>query len=689
MSFIRHPFFTSFAPGFSSSEPPTTSFPSHVLPTRTSEDGDLLPSSFSPVISSPVVHPLCQPQVTPSLQAILANLDTQMRAIADRLDHANIPYPSTMQSIPVNVDSRPASTQSIRLDPPSDTLHERFLRIEAEYHRLRLELAAQPHTNNNNLTASNTINLPSPQCSPSSAFHPIIKPPSSDSASFSPHLIIHPQPVNVNTSPNHHSTISSSINVQPQPMLDSPNIIPTSIQPSSSLPSNAMLKPNLTINLHNNLPTFKGLAHERPIQFINDFELRASALVGSNDSSLLQTVQQALSDGALIWFGQVQKSPEHITTWLNFKTRFYERYHTPAKVQNLRTELRLLFQGDTESTLDYFDRLKTLMIEIDPSCHDNWLKHKFIQKLRSDVRTRLDVDLNLPIRDIVRKAQHIESNIEQQKVDEKLKLAANHEKKNLPTLVTNNLSISTHPRPTSPTYSSNNDSSITYPRNDHLTDDFNRNSNHNNTHRFNNHQHHNNFSNDRRFTNRTNQHPAYPTNNSNSHNHNHNQHLNTPPHNFNHNRNNPNNHHYPDHRNSNTDCTNNHNRDQHPNHHNINNNHNYINRNTFHNNNHPHIPSNYQRSNSNHPNQRITFPRHSPPPSINSNINNPPPSNNKNRWWCPHCQRHGHSWERCPSNPDGINFRFNSTSHPRPSSPPPLSSSQPSSFINTNTYSEN
>jgi len=138
--------------------------------------------------------------------------------------------------------------------------------------------------------------------------------------------------------------------------------------------------------LNNNLPTFKGLTHQRPIQFINDFEIRAFALVGNNHSLLLHTVQQVLSDGALIWFGQLQKSSDRLTTWPDFKNRFYERYHASAKVRDLRIELRLLFQGDNESTLDYFDRLKILMTKIDPDYNDNWIKHKFIQKLRSGIR---------------------------------------------------------------------------------------------------------------------------------------------------------------------------------------------------------------------------------------------------------------------------------------------------------------
>ncbi|CAF4413082.1 unnamed protein product, partial [Rotaria magnacalcarata] len=62
-----------------------------------------------------------------------------------------------------------------------------------------------------------------------------------------------------------------------------------------SLPP-TILHPSFTMNLNNNLPTFK-------------------ALVGSTDLLLLQTVQQVLFDGALIWFGQLQKSPDRGNTW--------------------------------------------------------------------------------------------------------------------------------------------------------------------------------------------------------------------------------------------------------------------------------------------------------------------------------------------------------------------------------------
>ncbi|CAF2059989.1 unnamed protein product [Rotaria magnacalcarata] len=140
------------------------------------------------------------------------------------------------------------------------------------------------------------------------------------------------------------------------------------------------------MNINNLLPTFKGTAEERPVQFLTKFEIRASTFVGQNDILLLHTIQQVLSERALIWFGQMQRSADRVHSWAEFK-------------------------------------------------------HKFIQKLRSDIRSRLDLDISLPIRELVRKTQTIESNIEQQKVDEKLKLAATQEKTHFTSFTTNSISF--------------------------------------------------------------------------------------------------------------------------------------------------------------------------------------------------------------------------------------------------------
>ncbi|CAF4853636.1 unnamed protein product [Rotaria sp. Silwood1] len=429
-------------------------------------------------------------------QTAMDNMQQQIQSLSAQLAHLTSSRLPVIRSAPVNIDSRPSSSHSIRVDQPVDPLSEHFLRVEAEYHRLQREIVQRFQLNNNNVPISHVTNslplssniLPStvippssspcyatyssinPQslfrCPSSSAFQPITK-------LLSPALPVVPVPViaqphslpssvvnnnSVSIPPAIPSAVPSKSPVHVPPIITSsaPTIInsndiispPTKPSLSSSIttPPHSTLPPPFTMTINNNLPTFKGLAHEKPIQFINDFEIRASALVGDNDSLLLQTVRQALSDGALTWFGQLQTSQDRITTWTDFKTRFYERYHTPAQIQHLRTELRLVFQGDNERTLDYFERLKTLMIEIDPECSDNWLKHKFIQKLRSDIRSRLDVDINLPVRELVRKAQNIETNIEQQKIDEKLKLGAHQEKKNMPSVTTNNLSINNNGR---------------------------------------------------------------------------------------------------------------------------------------------------------------------------------------------------------------------------------------------------
>ena len=127
----------------------------------------------------------------------------------------------------------------------------------------------------------------------------------------------------------------------------------------------------------------------------------------------------------------------------------------------VRSELRIFFQGDTESTSDYFERLKTLATEIDPQYSENWFQYKFLQKLQSDIRSRLDLDANLSLSDVVRKALSVESNIEQQNIDEKLKQAALKENQNTSTTSTNNLSIRNNiHRAASPNDSSNWNSNI-------------------------------------------------------------------------------------------------------------------------------------------------------------------------------------------------------------------------------------
>jgi hypothetical protein len=577
----------------------------NLLPNYKSQDANIQTSCFSPNAQSNRQSP-----VSSSLHMVIDDLQKQMRVLSDRLDQVS-PIPSCtplVRSVPVLIDSRPSSTQSIRYEQPSDKLSEEFLRAEVQYLRLKSALELRSRTTNNNRQVHNSTNPPL-----QSSGEPCQSIPSSS-------LPFHSTTTtnNLLTSPTHPSSSAfEPINKASSPM-STTTTPPVVVQPLVS--RHSMLTPNVTMTINNNLPTFKGLAHERPIQFINDFEIRASALVGNNDSSLLQTIQQSLSDGALIWFGQLQKSSDRITTWSDFKTRFYERYHTPTKVQTLRTELRLLFQGDSESTLDYFDRLKALMNEIDPDGSDNWLKHKFIQKLRSDIRTRLDIDVHLPVRDIVRKAQLIESNIEQQKVDEKLKLAVKQEKKNMTNLITNNLSLSSNHRQQSPVISPTQ-SSIDNNNNYHSPTRYRR--------EFDNNLYHNNSSNNHHFMNRMNQQTVSYRNHNNNHHQNNNNRID-------------------------------------------------VHRNTSSNHQRRDVPNDYSQSNSTNHQQSNSYIHPYQSSSANSNNTYRSSTNRKTRWWCPHCQRPGHSWERCPHNPDGVNYRPNYSSN-HPSSSTTTNLSQPSS----------
>ena len=81
------------------------------------------------------------------------------------------------------------------------------------------------------------------------------------------------------------------------------------------------------------------------------------------------------------------------------------------------------------------------MIEIDPQYSENWLKCKFLQKLRSDIRSRFERDTNLSLRELFSEAQSIEFTYEQQEIEKKLKQAVMQEKQDTATISTNNLFI--------------------------------------------------------------------------------------------------------------------------------------------------------------------------------------------------------------------------------------------------------
>jgi hypothetical protein len=221
-----------------------------------------------------------------------------------------------------------------------------------------------------------------------------------------------PSPIHTKSTPSRTSHTSAFIPIITSSKPQS-NVLPTHSFPSTSIMP-------FTMSLTNTLPNFSGKETEMPIKFITEFEIRASGLVGYNDDYLLRAVQQALSDSALTWFALIQQE-QPIHTWTKFKELFIRRFRTPEKIELLRGRLRTLWQGDNESTADYFERLKALMSEIEPATSTDYIKRKFLQKLRKDIRDRITLGLTSSLSHLVQKAIEIESNIVQQKIDDKLR----------------------------------------------------------------------------------------------------------------------------------------------------------------------------------------------------------------------------------------------------------------------------
>ncbi|CAF5005601.1 unnamed protein product, partial [Rotaria socialis] len=138
---------------------------------------------------------------------------------------------------------------------------------------------------------------------------------------------------------------------------------------------------------NNNLPKFKGSADERPVGFLSEFEIRTATLVEKNDTLLIITCR------------------------------------------------------DNERTMDFLERLKSLMIEIDPNCNEEWLIRKFVEKIRFDIRARLDFDANLTMRELIKKILTIESNIDELKIVEDLRRTALQKRKPPISITTNNISF--------------------------------------------------------------------------------------------------------------------------------------------------------------------------------------------------------------------------------------------------------
>ena len=167
-----------------------------------------------------------------------------------------------------------------------------------------------------------------------------------------------------------------------------------------------------------------------PTKFITEFELHSFSLFAYHDEYFLRAVKQVLSDTALICLLQLQQEFP-ITTWNEFKQVFLKRFHTPDNIESLCTSsTSSLTRGDNQSTSHYFERFKLLVSEMEPTHSLNYFKRKFFEKLRNDTRSQMPIALSSSssFSVLVQKAIEIDTNIIQQKINDKLRIAYSKKK---------------------------------------------------------------------------------------------------------------------------------------------------------------------------------------------------------------------------------------------------------------------
>lgn len=184
---------------------------------------------------------------------------------------------------------------------------------------------------------------------------------------------------------NNSSAVSSLSPHNSRTLTYAPIVEPAISQPINSSTNTFKSTPLFLFNisLADSLPKFSGKIYEMPIKFITQFQLCVTNLFGSNEQYLLGTIQQCLFDNALTWYILVNQE-QSINSWAQFKTLFICRFREPVKIEYLRDQLRSMWQADDESSVDFYERIKMLISEIDPQASPDYIKRKFLEKLRKD-----------------------------------------------------------------------------------------------------------------------------------------------------------------------------------------------------------------------------------------------------------------------------------------------------------------
>ena len=140
------------------------------------------------------------------------------------------------------------------------------------------------------------------------------------------------------------------------------------------------------------LPTFHGVAKERPYDHIIEFEAMCSTLnCGplSFDELKLCLFQFSLKEKARVWFHKLK--PRSIFSWDDMQKMFLNAYYPHHLTTAMRHQLTTFMQGERETIYDVWERFKDLELGCPHHGISKWqLVTSFYNGLFDDDRRRLD-----------------------------------------------------------------------------------------------------------------------------------------------------------------------------------------------------------------------------------------------------------------------------------------------------------
>lgn len=135
------------------------------------------------------------------------------------------------------------------------------------------------------------------------------------------------------------------------------------------------------------LPIFRGATSECSVKHLSRFTKVCRANNASTIDMMMRIFPITLEDEAALWYDFNIEPYEASLTWEDIKSSFLHAYHKIEFVDQLRSELMMINQGDEESVRSYFLRLQWILKQWpDHGLPDGLLKGIFIDGLREEFR---------------------------------------------------------------------------------------------------------------------------------------------------------------------------------------------------------------------------------------------------------------------------------------------------------------